>query len=343
MKKRCLFLILLVIIIGMANNLFAQKVASTSMQFLKVMPCARAAALGDAYSTWAKGAEALFWNPSGLALTQSHEFSTTYINWIFDAQQGAFAYAMTLEDIGSFGVQVQYVDYGTFEEAVLTRPAIKNVIEPGLTGRTFKPFSYLFGLSFARSLTDRFSTGISVKYAHESLFDQKKVSVLNPSMGISENVNTYGNVLLFDFGIRYNTGFRSIEVGTAVQNFGPQIKYALEKSPAPLLFRVGAAADVVGPNSLLVPADNYRVGVAVDIFHPNDYDQQAHIGMEYEFMNTIALRMGYKYNYDSENFTFGGGIHHTIGNIDYRLDYGYVSLGKYLGNTHRISLGVGLQ
>jgi hypothetical protein len=45
----------------------AQKVGSTSMQFLKVMPSARATALGEAYSVWATGAEAVFWNPAGLA------------------------------------------------------------------------------------------------------------------------------------------------------------------------------------------------------------------------------------------------------------------------------------
>src|SRR5512141_1006188 len=81
-----------------------QKVGTTSMQWLKVMPCARATAMGDAYSVLGTGAEALFWNPSGLALTHGQDFSSTYTVWIFDARQGALAYAFDAPDIGSFGL-----------------------------------------------------------------------------------------------------------------------------------------------------------------------------------------------------------------------------------------------
>lgn len=343
MNTKIKYLLLVLMIPFFVSQAVSQKVAKTSMQFLKVVPCARANALGDAYSAWASGVEAVFWNPAGLALTNNHEFSATFIDWIFDARQGAFGYAIDLEDIGSLGFQIQYVDYGVFEEAVLTRPFIKELPEPGLTGRTFNPFSYVVGLSYARNLTDKFSTGFTIKYAHESLFNQKTFSVVDLSQGIDQQVKTYGNVLLFDFGMRYHTGFRSIQVGAAVQNFGGQVKYAIEKNLVPLLFRVGIAADLIGTNSLFTQSENSRLGMAFDLFHPNDYDQQAHIGMEYEFAKTIALRVGYKYNYDNENLTFGAGIKHSINKINYSVDYSYGSLGKYLGNTHRISLGVGLQ
>jgi len=49
---------------------WAQKVGTTSMQFLKVMPVARATALGDAFVALAEGVESVFWNPSGLALAE---------------------------------------------------------------------------------------------------------------------------------------------------------------------------------------------------------------------------------------------------------------------------------
>lgn len=320
-----------------------QKVATTSMQFLKVMPCARATALGDAYSVLAEGAEAVFWNPSGVALAEKHQFTTTYIKWIFDARQGALAYAAPLGSIGAIGVQVQYVDYGVFEEAVLTQPSIKQLPEPGLTGRTFHPYSYLIGVSYARNLTERFATGLSFKFAHESLFDQSTIAVLDPAKGINEQVNTYGNAFLFDFGIRYNTGFRSVRVAAAVQNFGPQIKYALEKSSAPMLFRVGVAADLIGPSSLLLAETDNRLGIACDLFQPNDYDQEIHTGLEYSYAGTLALRIGYKYNYDSEGMTFGAGVCRTIAGARFAFDYSYGSLGTYLGGTHRISLGIEIQ
>jgi len=342
MKKRILYYVMLAAFIVFSQRAFSQKVGTTSMQFLKVLPVARATALGDAYSVWAEGAEAVFWNPGGVALAQYQQFSSTYISWIFDARQGALSYVVPLESFGNLGLQVQYVDYGSFDEAVAAPPAIKSEIYPGITGRQFRPFSYLVGVSYASMLTDRFSTGVTVKYAHESLFDQATMLVVN-SNGASEVVNTYANALLFDFGLHYNTGFRTIQVAASVQNFGAEIKYATETSPAPLLFRVGVAADVVGKNGLLAEDNNHRIGAAYDLFQPNDYTQQMHIGVEYEYANTIALRGGYKYNYDSEGFTAGGGIRQTVGGAKLTFDYSYGSLGTYLGNVHRISLGAELQ
>jgi hypothetical protein len=318
-----------------------QKVGSTAMQFLKVMPVARATALGDAYSVLASGADAVFWNPSGVALVGSQEFSLTYVDWIFDARQGAFSYAIPLEEIGAFGIQVQYVDFGRFEETSLAAQYFQSEEEPGMTGRTFRPFSYLVGLTYARSMTDKFSMGISVKYAYESLFSGQRV-VAQVSQGSFAEVKTWADGLLFDFGVRYSTGYRSIQVGASVQNFGPDVKYARESNPVPLLFRFGIAADVIGTNGLLISQEENRFSLAFDLFQPNDYAQQMHMGAEYEFAGTFALRGGYKFNYDSEGLTFGGGIKHTISSVGLSVDYSYGSIGTYLGNVQRISLGARL-
>ncbi len=322
---------------------FGQKVGSTSMQFLHVMPCARATALGDAYSVWASGAEAVFWNPSGVALVQNQELSSTYIDWLFDTRQGALSYAVSLGNMGAIGTQIQYVDFGEFQETSAASPYIKDPDAPGITGRTFRPFSYLVGVTYARSLTDRFSTGLSVKYAHESLFDGQMVNAM-VSQGVYENVKTWTDGIMFDFGVRYNTGYKSIQIAASVQNFGADVQYAKESSPLPLLFRLGTAADLIGADGLLVSSDGEnRVSMAFDLFQPNDYDQQEHFGIEYEFANTFAVRAGYKFNYDSEGLTLGAGFKQTLGSVRLSLDYSYGSMGAYLGNAQRISLGAQIQ
>lgn len=320
----------------------AQKVGSTSMQFLKVMPSARGAALGEAYAVWATGAEAIFWNPAGLARLDNMEFSTTYINWLFDSQQGALSFALPIRGLGALGVQVQYVDFGEFEETTNARPYINDPDRVGLTGRTFKPFSYLVGVSYARDLTDKFSMGLGMKYAHESLFDGQRLTT-QVRQGVLEEVDTWANGLLFDFGIRYNTGYRSIHIGSAVQNFGADVKYAKESNPVPLLFRFGISADLIGTNGLLRPgSEENRLSMAVDIFHPNDYAQQIHLGAEYEFANSFAVRGGYKFNYDFDGLTLGAGVKHALEGIRLSADYSYGVMGTYLGNVQRISLGIAL-
>jgi len=320
-------------ILLLGSTACAQKVGTTSMQFLKVMPTARGTAMGEAYSTVATGAEAVYWNPGGVAVIQRSEFSLTYIDWIFDTRQGALSFAMPLADWGAVGLQIQYVDYGMFEEA-LANPA-------RLTGRQFHPFTYLLGLTYARSLTERFSAGLTVKFAHESLFDQGSVTVVT-TQGVTETVNTYANGLLFDFGLVYDTGFRSVRIAASVQNFGASVKYAKESSPAPLLFRLGIGADLLGTNSLLAELEDHRISAAFDLFQPNDYTQQMHAGLEYEYAGTFAVRVGYKFNYDFEGFTVGGGLRQELGDILVSFDYSYGSLGEYLGKAHRISLGAGL-
>ena len=84
-----------------------------------------------------------------------------------------------------------------------------------------------------------------------------------------------------------------------------------------------------------------------DLFLANDANQQEHLGLEYEFDNTFAIRVGYKFNYVNEGFTCGGGIHHMVGNLKISIDYSYgamnAMISDYTGNVHRISLGVGIQ
>jgi hypothetical protein len=340
LKTPIIFIFTALLISTCTFELYAQKVGSTSMQFLKVMPCARATALGEAYAVWATGAEAVFWNPAGLARLDKMAFSTTYINWLFDAQQGALSGALAIKGFGNVGVQLQYVDFGEFEETTNELPYRNNPENPGFTGRTFRPFSYLVGVTYARYLTDKFSVGIGMKYAHESLFNGETV-VAKIKENVYETVNTWASGLLFDFGIRYNTGYRSIQIGSAVQNFGAEVKYAKESYPVPLLFRFGVGADLIGSNGLLRSGSNEnRLSVESDIFHPNDYAQQVHVGAEYEYANIFALRGGYKFNYDFDGWTFGAGIKYAIEGIRLSADYSYGAMGVYLGNVQRFSLGI---
>ncbi len=316
-----------------------QKVGSTSMQFLKVIPSARGAALGEAYTVWATGAEALFWNPAGLASLSRMEFMTTYVDWLFDAQHGSLAFATPL-GAGALGAQLQYVDFGEFEETTTARPYISDPEHPGFTGRTFRPFGCVAGVTYARYLTDKFSVGLGAKYVYQSLFSDPEVTAM-VRPGVYEQVRTWAGTLLFDFGVSYNTGYRTIRIGSAVQNFGANVRFARESHPVPLLFRFGVGADLVGPQALVLSRNNgYRLGVVCDIFHPNDYDQQIHLGAEYDVRSVLALRAGYKFNYDFHGLTLGVGFKYRVDGLDVKLDWSYGAMGVYLGNVQRISVGL---
>ena len=350
-----IFLSLAAISMVTAGALAQQKAGTTSMQFLSVMPCARATALGDAYSVAATGAEALFWNPAGLAWAENQQVSLTYIAWIFDSRLYDLAYALPLGSYGGIGLQLQYVDYGSFDETITSGSLYyPGQTLPYLTGRTWKPYSYLGGLTYATKLTERFSFGVTAKYAYESLYDQSASAIQTDANGSVTNaysLSTNRGVVLFDAGFRYNTGFRTVQIAACTQNFGPDVKYSSDyqvtQYPAPLTFRIGIAGDVIGKNSLLLEDANNRLGVMFDLFLENDADQQEHVGIEYEFANMVSIRAGYKINYATQGLTCGAGVHQTIGHVKLSFDYGFgamdAMISSYTGNVHRISLGVEIQ
>ncbi len=320
---------------------FAQKVGTTSMQFLKVMPCARATAMGDAYSVLASGAEAVFWNPASITPKNSLEFSNTYMQWMNDTRIEALSASYSLGNIGSVGVLFQYVDYGKFDEAIRDAQ-YANDITPFLTGSTFRPYAMVVGVSYAAKLTDKFSTGVGAKFAVESLYGGKTVRAMT-SKGVYEDVSTTGSGVSFDFGMHYNTGYKSIQLAIALQNFGPDVEYAKDKNSIPMQFRWGLAANLLGKDAIVMENHENRIGVAFDLFQPNDYAQQEHLGLEYEFKETFAVRVGYKFNYDSEGLSFGAGVKWPISTLaDITIDYSYGSVNNDLGDVHRFSIGVGL-
>lgn len=347
MKRK--FIVSAVALIGLWTcQAFAQKVATSSLQFLKVMPTARATAMGDAFSTLASGADAVFWNPSGVALAENPEFAGTMSLWLFDSKQSALSFATPIGDLGNIGVQLQYIDYGSIQETSVDNlrfigdPSQGNY-NPGLTGRTFSPSSYVIGLTYARQFTDRFVAGVTAKFVNESLWEGSTLSVVNPATGQAEEINTFARLFLFDFGMRYNTGFRSVCIGVSIQNFGQQVRFGKEAYPAPLAFRIGVAADVIGQDAVLEQSSMNRLTVAYDLFQPNDYSQQMHLGGEYGFDETFFLRAGYKFNYDSDGFTAGAGIRHSILGTRFGFDYSYGTMGEFLPVVHRISVGAQLQ
>lgn len=344
--KKIHYIYTITFILGLSSLMYPQKVATTSLQFLKVMPTAQATGMADAFTSVVSGVDAVFWNPAGITKIDGQALSSTVTLWLLDTKQSAVAYGYSLGNLGSIAAQFQYVDYGSIKETrvdylFFSGSGNSTVYNPGVTGRTFSPKAYLFGLTYARALTENFSTGLTVKYVHESLYDQATVDVANPIGGV-DNFNTAADVILMDFGIQYNTGYKSVVLGVSVQNFGSSVKFGKEAYPAPLMFRLGTSANLIGLNSIAMTNSDNRLTISYDIFQPNDYAQQMHTGLEYGFQEMFFLRSGYKYNYDYEKFSFGAGFAGVLSGFGLKIDYSYAGMGEYLGNVHRISLGVSL-
>ncbi|MFC1481801.1 PorV/PorQ family protein [Candidatus Neomarinimicrobiota bacterium] len=303
-----------------------EKVGVTSFQFLKIMTDARSTGMGEAYSAVGNTAGGLFWNPATLTRVNGLDFAASQTDWFLDAVHYSFALAIPMGTIGSFGIQGLYVDYGEFDETTVEKLGfIGDVYNPGLTGNILNPDANVIGLSYARSMTNKFSFGITAKYASEDLDAIKQ----NGDPAVTGSV-------MFDIGIIYDTGFKSLRLAATLRHFGPEITYSDEGFPLPQTMNMGIAGYLIGPGaSLLATSSTHSLLLAADLVQPRDYDQQYNVGLEYGLSNLVFVRGGYKINYDLEGLCFGAGV--KLAGI--RVDYSYNDVGEYFNPVHRFTIG----
>jgi hypothetical protein len=337
--KKYTLSILILLLAAFMPVLAFEKVGTTSFQFLKVSTNARAAGMGEAFTAVADNSEGLFYNPAAIVYVKNLDFSAGYLDWFLDIYHSAVTAAYTVPGIGSFGIQGLLTDAGEIKVTSVDALGFVGDKYLGYTGEVINPGAMMFGISYARSLTEKFSFGVTVKYAREDL-----------------GVRTAGDIA-FDGGLLYKTGFRSLKLSAVIRNFGPEVKfydevdiprydpvndvtyyqkYSGKGYPMPQTFNIGVSAFLIGTSeSMLFDSGTQTLQIAFDLVQPRDFDQQYNIGLEYGFRNILFLRGGYKLNYDSETFSLGFGLAYD----QYRIDYAYTDYGDFLDPVHRFSFG----
>lgn len=295
------------------------KSGTAGMQFLKIAVGARSAGLGEAATTLVQSVDAVYWNTGGLGYVDRPQISVSHIDWLAGSRHDAVALGFP---VGRLVVGLSAVQFAIqeFEETT--------VEDPQGTGRMVQAGDLMLGLAVSTRISDRLSVGGQVKFNRETL-DQ----------------DSYGN-LLFDIGTLYFTGFRDLRLGFSLQHFGPDARIDIENLETgesepgmafrmPLIFRVG-----VGDN--LIATEHHRLTTAIDLVHPTDNREWMNWGLEYEFMRTLTVRTGYRFNVDEGRFAVGFGIRPPLkglGNLAF--DFAYVDHGEIFGPRQRISIRFG--
>ncbi|MBW7889347.1 MAG: PorV/PorQ family protein, partial [Bacteroidetes bacterium] len=246
------------------------------------------------------------------------------------------ASALTLEDVGTLGLSL--TSFRVPEDLVRTD------INPDGDGRRWSAGSFALGVSFARSLTDRFSIGISAKYISEYIW------------------NMSSNGFAFDIGTIYTTQFNGLRIGASISNFGTKLRldghdisfnsypggkqgqgpqnveseYKTESYDIPLMFRIGLAME-------LLQTSNFKATVSVDATHPNDNVEYINSGLEIGYNEMIFARIGYKsllYDNSEEGLTWGFGVNIGISNLTaVKVDYAFSDFGR-LTNVQYVTISV---
>jgi hypothetical protein len=297
-----------------------KKVGQTGLQFLKVGVGARPAAMGEAFTMVGNDANAIFYNPAGIAkMPSKFDIFASMTNWIAGIKYNAVGLVINGGNLGNFGISIISPKYPTI---IGTRVANndKGYEETG----DIEPTAFSSGIAYARALTDKFTVGGQIKYASQSLGSNLFVD--------SSVVKNQVSGLAYDFGTIFYPGFKSFRLGMTISNFSAQFKYQETAFQLPLTFKIGFAMDVLDfwgdhtGNSLVL---------CFDAIHPRDYTERIHIGGEYWFKDLMAIRAGYKFNYDEEGLTAGIGFKY----YGIKLDYAYSDFGVF-NAVSRFTIGM---
>jgi hypothetical protein len=337
MKISLKIIVLLILNCFFIYSQSVSKVGTTAATFLEI-GIGPSNGMGGAFVSIANDATALYWNVAGIANFEENEVSISHINWIAGTNLDFAGLAIPLGDLGTIGASLTSLTMG--DEKVRT------VDMPEGTGEYYSASDIAVGISYSRSLTDRFSIGITGKYIQETIWH----------MG--------SNAIAFDFGTLFKTDLiGGLTIGASLSNFGTKMKlsgidtrtyYSVDPSQLgtnsqipyvidldswdlPLLFRIGLSTNVVNN-------DNFRWTVAVDALHPNDNYESMNVGSELAYDDFLFIRIGYQSLFlkDGEGgLTFGFGVTSKLlfSNNPIRFDYAYRNFGR-LENVNIFSLGI---
>lgn len=326
--------VLLITSIGFAQDEFS-KVATGTAQFLKLGAGARGTALGDAYSALANDVSSMYWNPSGIQNIERTAVSVSRTSLFADITYDFLGVVLPLDKSTNIGVSVLYLSSGEIERTTIE--------DPEGTGDSFDTGHSSLGLTISRRLTQRFDLGITVKYVSERLWREE------------------ASTIAFDIGSQFDTGILGLKLGMVLANFGGKMKFdgpdlnreikndatnirysaggrwKTEEWPLPLLFRIGIQTDIIGINSQMIKSEKNRLSAMIEGNDPVDHLLRYNFGLEYEWNNTLALRVGYKENYDEADVTAGFGIDFSKLGLDARVDYSFNNYGL-LGYVHNYTV-----
>jgi hypothetical protein len=280
-----------------------KKVNQSGMQFLKVSQSARAAGMGDAFTAVANDINAMYFNGAGLTQIKTLGYQINYTKWLADTKVYSAAVAW---NTGSTRGEVIGVSVMSFKPEDMEETTI---YQPDGTGQNIRYSDTAVGLLYAVKFTDKFSFSGKVSFVQEKLHTKSTSAVT------------------FDLGSYFYTGFKSLRIAMALKNFGPDKQADAILYFMPLYYNMAIAGEIFGEKG-----QPFYVTVDAESAFAVDYEQRYHFGAEAWMKDILALRAGYKHNYDLEQYSVGVGVKGTFkGSRTLTLDIAYSPLKKASG------------
>ncbi|MDE2998993.1 MAG: PorV/PorQ family protein [Gemmatimonadota bacterium] len=269
---------------GVTGEYGVKKVNISGMQFLKIGQGARAVGMGDAYTAVADDINAIFWNGAGLVHVERVAYQANWTRFLLDTQLYSATAVWNTRSARGEVLGLSVISHNP-------KPSKETTIyQPNGTGQDVVVHNISVGLLYAIKFTDKFSFSAKANYVQEKLY----------------TVKTTGFTV--DVGSFFYTGFRSLRIAMAFKNFGPDRTSGDRAYLMPLVYNIGVAAEVYGEKG-----DPSYLTASVESAFFVDFEQRWHFGAELWLQNALALRAGWKWNYDLESIAVGAGVKQTFG------------------------------
>ncbi|MCD6176650.1 MAG: PorV/PorQ family protein [Candidatus Cloacimonetes bacterium] len=291
-------ILMLVIIFSLAVVLSAETSGEYGFQLLKIAsgPESSAQAGTGAFSS---GEAYAFMINSTAGLFANHRIISIAQNyWIFDTKLNSAGYINT-NGKTSFGVAYRYLDYGKLDNRTDTGELIGE----------FHPMDLIFSLNFGYRIAPNHYAGINANALYEKI----------------DTSSSYGYT--FDLGYTYLSFIQGQKFSAAIKNVGQTSAMENETIDLPISFELGTTQEF--DISIIKLFTEFKM-----IKHIDDDEFRAVLGTKIELNKIFDLKLGYKLNFDAENFTAGFGI--NLKKI--AMDYAYVPFEYHINDVHVIGL-----
>lgn len=275
--------------------------AAETASFLNIGVGARALGMGGAYTALADDANALYWNPAGLAKIEKREITASHAEMFESTRLDFLAYAHPTSQ-GTFSAGLTYLSQGKIEgRDSLGRPtAGYDASDAALSG------------AYARKL-DFAEVGASFKYIRSHIG------------------STEAQTVAADVGAKREIG--RIVIGAALRNLGPGLKFADQRSDLPLRLAVGAAYRFTGGHAAAAELVNGPRGAGTDASFGGEFQAVKNLYLRAGYTTQTAITGGSGFDV-ARGLTMGLGLR----NEKWSLDYAVLPSGE-LGRSHRFSFG----
>jgi hypothetical protein len=226
---------------------------TTSVPFLRIVPDARAGAMGDVGLATTPDANAIFHNPAKLAFnTKPYGVSLSYVPWLRSLVNDIYlAHATGYVKLGAksnqaIGASIRYFSLGQ----------IQFTDQQGASLGDFKPNEFAADVSYSRILAEGFSAAISMRFIYSNLAGGQVVQGISIKPGIAAAA---------DLGFYYNKDIKmkkmksNIGVGLNFSNLGSKITYTSSAERDFIPMNMG-----IGTRYTLDIDDYNQINIAVD-------------------------------------------------------------------------------